>query len=153
MPIVSKDEILAPLNEQQRIAVEQLDGPLLILAGPGSGKTRVITHRIANMIAHGIDSQRIVALTFTNKAADEMRKRLTRLAPQNHVWSGTFHKFCSKLLRRHAALIGLAPNFTIYDMSDSKKVMKQAIENAEVDLKHYSADKLGSQISNVKTTA
>ncbi len=150
MPNVSQDEILAPLNEQQRIAVTQLDGPLLILAGPGSGKTRVITHRIANMIAHGISSYSVVALTFTNKAADEMRTRLKRLAPDNHAWTGTFHKFCSKLLRRHAELVGLAQNFTIYDMSDSKKVMKQAIENADVDLKHYSPDKLSSQISNVK---
>lgn len=150
MPNISTDEILAPLNEQQRIAVQKLDGPLLILAGPGSGKTRVITHRIANMIAHGISSHSIVALTFTNKAADEMRTRLNRLAPGNHTWTGTFHKFCSKLLRRHAQLVGLAQNFTIYDMSDSKKVVKQAIENAEVDLKHYSAEKLASQISNVK---
>jgi DNA helicase-2/ATP-dependent DNA helicase PcrA len=150
MPNVSQDEILAPLNEQQRIAVRQLEGPLLILAGPGSGKTRVITHRIANMIAHGFSSHNIVALTFTNKAADEMRTRLRRLAPDNHAWTGTFHKFCSRLLRRHAELVGLAQNFTIYDMGDSKRVMKQAIENAEVDLKHYSPDKLVSQISNVK---
>jgi len=150
MPNVAKDEILSPLNENQRRAVSQIDGPLLILAGPGSGKTRVITHRIANMIAHGIESHSIVALTFTNKAAEEMRTRLSKLAPNNHTWTGTFHKFCSKLLRRHAPLIGLSPNFTIYDMSDSKKVIKQAIENADVDLKHYSADKLSSQISNVK---
>ena len=150
MPNEAKDEIFAPLNEQQRIAVGQVDGPLLILAGPGSGKTRVITHRIANMIAQGISSQSIVALTFTNKAADEMRNRLSRLAPNNQTWTGTFHKFCSKLLRRHAPLIGLSSNFTIYDMSDAKKVMKQAIENAEVDLKHYSADKLNNQVSNVK---
>ncbi|MFT7632805.1 MAG: DNA helicase-2/ATP-dependent DNA helicase PcrA, partial [Mariniblastus sp.] len=150
MPNVTTDEILAPLNEQQRLAVAQLEGPLLILAGPGSGKTRVITHRIANMIAHGIASQSIVALTFTNKAADEMKSRLKKLAPDNHTWTGTFHKFCSKLLRRHAPLIGLEPNFSIYDMTDSKKVIKQAIENSDVDLKHYSADKLASQISNVK---
>ena len=150
MPHISKDEIIAPLNDQQRIAVEQLEGPLLILAGPGSGKTRVITHRIANMIANGISSQSIVALTFTNKAADEMRTRIKRLVPENHAWTGTFHKFCSKLLRRHAELVGLAQNFTIYDTGDSKKVIKQAIENAEIDLKHYSADKLGSQISNIK---
>ncbi len=152
MPNISKDEILAPLNEQQRMAVAQIEGPLLILAGPGSGKTRVITHRIANMIAEGIPSQSIVALTFTNKAADEMRSRLKRLAPANHAWTGTFHRFCSRLLRQHASLIGLSPNFTIYDMGDSKKVIKQAIENAEVDTKHYSPDKLASQVSNVKNS-
>lgn len=150
MSATSKDEIFAPLNEQQRLAVAQIEGPLLILAGPGSGKTRVITHRIANMIAHGIPSQSIAALTFTNKAADEMRRRLNKLAPQNHTWTGTFHRFCSRLLRRHAPLVGLSENFTIYDTGDSKKVIKQAIENAEVDLKHYSADKLANQISNVK---
>lgn len=150
MPNVSQDEIFAPLNDQQRLAVSQIDGPLLILAGPGSGKTRVITHRIANMISQGVPSQSIVALTFTNKAALEMRTRLKKLAPSNHAWTGTFHRFCSRLLRQHASLIGLSPNFTIYDTGDSKKVIKQAIENADVDLRHYSADKLASQVSNVK---
>ncbi|MCP4099428.1 MAG: UvrD-helicase domain-containing protein [Planctomycetaceae bacterium] len=150
MPSLSPDDILSPLNTQQRLAVQQIEGPLLILAGPGSGKTRVITHRIAHMINQGIPSQSIVALTFTNKAADEMRNRLQKLAPNNRTWTGTFHRFCSRLLRQHAELIGLQQNFTIYDSGDSKKVMKQAIENAKVDLKHYSADKLASQVSNVK---
>lgn len=150
MPLLSPDDILSPLNSQQRLAVEQIDGPLLILAGPGSGKTRVITHRIAHMINQGIPSQSIVALTFTNKAADEMRNRISKLSPGNHTWTGTFHRFCSRLLRQHAELVGLQQNFTIYDSSDSKKVMKLAIENAKVDLKHYSADKLASQVSNVK---
>ena len=150
MSVVSTDEILSPLNANQRRAVEQIDGPLLILAGPGSGKTRVITHRIANMIAQGISSHNIVALTFTNKAADEMRLRLSKLAPKNQAWTGTFHRFCSRMLRQHAALVGLSPNFTIYDMGDSKKVIKQAIENVNVDTKHYSPDKLSSEVSNVK---
>ena len=149
---ISTDEILGPLNDQQRAAVSQIDGPLLILAGPGSGKTRVITHRIANIIAHGVPSFNIIALTFTNKAADEMRVRLKRLVPDNRTWTGTFHKFCARLLREHATLVGLKQNFTIYDMGDSKKVMKQAIEKAEVDLRHYSADMLISQISNVKSS-
>lgn len=150
MNVVSTDEILSPLNPDQRKAVEQINGPLLILAGPGSGKTRVITHRIANMIAQGISSHNIVALTFTNKAADEMRLRLNKLAPKNRTWTGTFHRFCSRMLRQHASLVGLSPNFTIYDMGDSKKVIKQAIENVRVDTKHYSADKLSSEVSNVK---
>ncbi len=149
---ISTDEILGPLNEQQRAAVSQIDGPLLILAGPGSGKTRVITHRIANIIAHGVPSYNIFALTFTNKAADEMRTRLKSLVPESRTWTGTFHRFCSRLLREHAALVGLKPNFTIYDMGDSKKVMKQAIANAEVDLRHYSADMLINQISTVKSS-
>lgn len=148
--MVSHDEIFAPLNSQQRVAVAQLEGPLLILAGPGSGKTRVITHRIANLIANDVPSNNILALTFTNKASDEMRSRLEKLAPDNKAWTGTFHKFCARLLRIHAPLVGLAENYTIYDSGDSKKVIKQAIENAEVDLRHYSADRLSSEISNVK---
>jgi DNA helicase-2/ATP-dependent DNA helicase PcrA len=150
MEYKSPEEILAPLNEQQRLAAAQIDGSLLILAGPGSGKTRVITHRIANMIAQGIDSRSIVALTFTNKAAEEMKKRIQTLAPDNYVWTSTFHRFCSRMLRQYANLVGLKENFTIYDTGDSKKVMKQAIELAKVNLKHYSADSLINQISKVK---
>ncbi len=146
----SQQKLLEGLNDAQRTAVQHTEGPLLILAGPGSGKTRVITHRIAHMIAQGIPSWQIVALTFTNKAADEMRNRLKKLAPGNLTWTGTFHRFCSRLLRQYASLVGLQENFTIYDMSDSKKVLKQAIENAEIDVKHYSADRLSNAISNVK---
>jgi DNA helicase-2/ATP-dependent DNA helicase PcrA len=143
-------DILESLNPNQRLAVEQIEGPLLIIAGPGSGKTRVITHRMANMIQQGISSYNIMALTFTNKAADEMRARLEKLAPKNRAWTGTFHKFCARLLRQYAELVGLGQNFTIYDMKDSRKVIKQAIENADVDLKHYSVDMLANQISTVK---
>ena len=146
-------QLIAPLNPAQQSAVEKIEGPLLIVAGPGSGKTRVITHRIAYMIAKGIPSQKIVALTFTNKAADEMRKRLAVLAPENFTWAGTFHRFCSRLLRVHAAMVGLQENFTIYDMNDTKKVVKQAIQNTEVDPRHYSADAIGREISNVKNVA
>ncbi len=138
------------LNEQQRAAVSQIEGPMLILAGPGSGKTRVITHRIANMIAHDIPSYNIAALTFTNKAAEEMRKRLAVYAPDNQTWTGTFHRFCSRLLRNHARLVGLAENFSIFDSSDSKKLVKQAITNVKVDLRHYTPDRLGNEISNIK---
>ncbi|MEL7496375.1 MAG: UvrD-helicase domain-containing protein [Planctomycetota bacterium] len=150
MDIPSPEEILAPLNEAQRTAAAQIEGPLLILAGPGSGKTRVITHRIAYMIAHDIPSHHIVALTFTNKAADEMKSRINKLAPGNRVWTSTFHRFCSRMLRRHAEMVGLKENFTIYDSGDSRKVVKQAIENSEVNLKHYSPDSLANEISNVK---
>jgi len=146
-------QLVAPLNPAQQSAVQKIEGPLLIVAGPGSGKTRVITHRIAYMIANGIPSQKIVALTFTNKAADEMRKRLSLLAPENFTWAGTFHRFCSRLLRVHASMVGLQENFTIYDMTDTKKVVKQAIENTEVDLRHYAADAVGREISNVKNVA
>ena len=146
-------QLLEGLNEAQQTAVAHTEGPLLILAGPGSGKTRVITHRIAHMIAKGIPSWQIVALTFTNKAADEMRNRLKKLAPGNLTWTGTFHRFCSRLLRQYATLVGLQENFSIYDMSDSKKMLKQAIENAEIDTKHFSPDKISNAISNFKNEA
>ena len=132
---IGNDE--SSLNAQQRAAVDQIEGPLMILAGPGSGKTRVITHRIANMIAHDIPSYNIAALTFTNKAAEEMQKRLKVYAPDNQAWTGTFHRFCSRLLRNHARLVGLSENFSIFDAGDSKKVVKQAITNAKVDLRHF----------------
>lgn len=150
MAVDTQQELLQGLNEPQQVAVKHTEGPLLIIAGPGSGKTRVITHRIAHMIAQGIPSWQIVALTFTNKAADEMRNRLKKLSPGNLTWAGTFHRFCSRLLRQYATLVGLHDNYTIYDMKDSKKVLKQAIVNAEIDVKHFSADKLGNEISNLK---
>ncbi len=153
MALENNQDILATLNDSQRQAAEKIEGPLLILAGPGSGKTRVITHRIAHMIASGVPSWQIAALTFTNKAADEMRNRLSKLAPENLTWAGTFHRFCSRLLRQYPQLVGLSDNFSIYDMGDSKKVLKQAIENAEVDIRHYSADKLSNEISNLKNNS
>ena len=153
MSQLTPQQLLDPLNPAQQSAVQKIEGPLLIIAGPGSGKTRVITHRIAYMIAHGVPSHKILALTFTNKAADEMRKRLAVLAPDNHTWAGTFHRFCSRLLRIHAPMVGLQENYTIYDMGDSRKVVKQAIENTEVDLRHYSADAVANEISNVKNVA
>lgn len=147
---IDNQHIVAQLNPAQRQAVESLEGPLLILAGPGSGKTRVITHRIANMIAHGIPAHQIVALTFTNKAADEMRQRIEQLVPGYFVWSTTFHKFCSRLLRIHAPLVGLSENFTIYDAQDSKKLVKQAIDNLDIDLRHYKESDLANRISQLK---
>ena len=150
MAVEAQQELIEGLNDAQRNAVQHTDGPLLILAGPGSGKTRVITHRIAHMIAQGIPSWQIVALTFTNKAADEMRNRLKTLSPDNLSWTGTFHRFCSRLLRQYATLVGLQENYSIYDMKDSKQVLKQAIANAEIDVKHFSADKIGIEISNLK---
>ena len=153
MTQITQEQIFGPLNVAQRAAVAQIEGPLLILAGPGSGKTRVITHRIANIIAHGVPSDSIVALTFTNKAAQEMKNRVRKLAPGSYVWTGTFHKFCARMLRTHAQMVGLTENFTIYDTGDSKKVMKQAIENTSIDLRHYTANSLANEISNVKNNA
>lgn len=144
------DSILNQLTEAQRTAVKHVDGPLLILAGPGSGKTRVVTHRIAYMLNQGIQPWQIAALTFTNKAADEMRARVRSLAPDQDVWMGTFHRFCAQTLRRYASMVGLAENYSIYDTSDSKQAMKRAILAAGVDTSHSSPEKIASSISNAK---
>ena len=106
-------DVFASLTPAQREAVAHVDGPLLILAGPGSGKTRVVTHRIAHLLQQGIPARQILALTFTNKAADEMRQRVDQLTGTHGVWMGTFHAFCARLLRQHAALAGLSANYSI----------------------------------------
>jgi DNA helicase II / ATP-dependent DNA helicase PcrA len=144
------DAIFRGLTEPQRKAVEHIEGPLLILAGPGSGKTRVVTHRIANMLQHGIPAYQIAALTFTNKAADEMRMRVQALAPGQPVWMGTFHRFCARLLRRYAPMIGLSENYSIYDMTDSKQALKRAIEAAKVSTSHTSPEQIAASISRAK---
>lgn len=138
------------LTPAQLAAVEHVEGPLLILAGPGSGKTRVVTHRIAHLLAEGISPRQILALTFTNKAAAEMRSRVEKLAPRQPVWLGTFHGFCARLLRMNAALVGLAENYSIYDMDDSHKLLMAAIEDEGVDLSHVSPDSIGHAISWAK---
>ncbi|MEM9586051.1 MAG: UvrD-helicase domain-containing protein [Planctomycetota bacterium] len=144
------DALLDGLTTAQREAVCHVDGPLLILAGPGSGKTRVVTHRIAHLIGHGIPAWQIAALTFTNKAADEMRMRVNLLAPQQKVWMGTFHRFCAQLLRRYASLVGLSENYSIYDMADSRQAMKRAIEAADVSTTHTSPEQIAAAISTAK---
>ena len=146
-------DLLASLNPSQKAAASHVDGPLLILAGPGSGKTRVIIHRVAHMIAQGVPSHQIVALTFTNKAADEMRARLDDVLNEHHAWTGTFHRFCSRLLRVYSPLVGLHENFTIYDHGDSKRVLKQAVNESKVPLSHYSVDQIHNKISFAKSNA
>ncbi len=143
-------ETLDCLTPAQREAVEHLDGPLLILAGPGSGKTRVITHRVANLLRHGVPPRSILALTFTNKAADEMRSRLEQLAPGEPVWMSTFHRFCARLLRQHAALVGLSENYTIYDTSDSRQVLKRTLEELGIGAVQYTPERIASAISWTK---
>ncbi|MEL6107359.1 MAG: UvrD-helicase domain-containing protein [Planctomycetota bacterium] len=147
----SNRALTADLTPPQSEAVQHLDGPMLILAGPGSGKTRVVTHRIANLLANDIPDWQIAALTFTNKAADEMRSRVDALTGGQHrVWMGTFHRFCAQLLRRYASFVGLKENYSIYDTQDSKQAMKRAIEAAEVSLTHASPDQIASVISRAK---
>lgn len=144
------DDLLSGLTEPQRRAVNHIDGPLLMLAGPGSGKTRVVTHRIANLLRHGIPAWQIVALTFTNKAADEMRSRVEALAPGQAVFLGTFHRFCARLLRRYASLTGLQENYSIYDTQDSKAAIKRACDLAGVTLSHSSPEAIAAVISRAK---
>ena len=141
---------LDSLTPAQREAVEHLDGPLLILAGPGSGKTRVITHRVANLIRHGVPARQILALTFTNKAADEMRSRVEQLAPGQPVWMSTFHRFCARLLRQYATQVGLTENFTIYDTSDSRQALKRTLEENHIDAALYSPERIAAAISWAK---
>ena len=143
--------ILEPLTPAQREAVSHVDGPLLILAGPGSGKTRVVTHRIAFLLLQGVSPAQIVALTFTNKAADEMRLRLQRLTPGQAVWVGTFHRFCSRLLRRHASLVGLDENFTIYDSEDSQRALLEVVQRADLHLTHVTPGQIAQEISRAKS--
>ncbi|MBX3422943.1 MAG: UvrD-helicase domain-containing protein [Pirellulaceae bacterium] len=147
---MSSTNLLAGLNSSQRTAVTHLDGPLLILAGPGSGKTRVITQRVAYMIDQGIAPQHILGLTFTNKAASEMRQRVQRLVGRDDVWLGTFHGFCVRLLRRYARLVGLPENFSIYDTDDSHACLKQALAEAKFELTHTSLGALAQRISYFK---
>ena len=146
----TRPDIHQALTAAQLEAVRHIDGPLLILAGPGSGKTRVVTHRIANLLAHGISGKQILALTFTNKAADEMKARLARLVPLPTVWMGTFHRFCARLLRINADLAGLSENYSIYDMDDSRKMLVEAIVDEGIELTHATPDAVAHAISWAK---
>ncbi len=147
-------EILEGLNPAQKKAVETIDGPLLIIAGPGSGKTRVITHRIAYLVrACEVSPYRIAAVTFTNKAAREMKGRLQRLVGtrSDALTVGTFHAFCALLLRRDGTRVGLASNYTIYDAEDQLALIKQAMELAELDPKQNPPQAVRSVISKAKS--
>ena len=143
-------DLLQGLTAAQLAAVQHVDGPLLILAGPGSGKTRVVTHRIAYLIQQGVPGWQILGLTFTNKAADEMKARLERLAPGEPVWMSTFHRFCARTLRQYAPLVGLAENYTIYDTGDSRQALRQTIEELDLDLTHFTPERIASGISWAK---
>ena len=150
MPI----EILEGLNPRQREAAETIDGPLLIIAGPGSGKTRVITHRIAYLVrVVGVAPYRIAAVTFTNKAAREMRERLLPLLGpgSKNMTVGTFHAFCAMLLRREGKHIKLTRDFTIYDSSDQLSLLKRCMEEVNVDPKLYAPRAIQSAISRAKS--
>src|SRR6266849_3256263 len=122
------DEMLAALTPAQREAVLHTEGPLLVLAGPGSGKTRVITCRVANLIRQGVRPYQILAITFTNKAAGEMKQRVEALLPGKGVWISTFHSLGVRLLRQYADRLNLDRNFTIYDQNDRVRMVKAALD-------------------------
>lgn len=138
------------LTLPQRQAVEHFDGPLLVLAGPGSGKTRVITRRIARLVQRGVAPWNILAITFTNKAAKEMAARVDALLPGQRVWVSTFHRFCARLLRQYGTAVGLQPGFSIYDTSDQQQVLRQVMEELDVATVHYPPARIGGMISREK---
>jgi len=145
---------LAKLNAEQRLAVETLDGPLLVLAGAGTGKTRVLTTRIAHILSLGrARPSEILAVTFTNKAAREMKERIAAMvghAVEGMPWLGTFHAIGVKILRRHAELVGLRPDFTILDVDDHVRLLKQIIEAENIDEKRWPARALAGLIDSWK---
>ncbi len=144
------DEILASLTDHQREAVLHMDGPLLVLAGPGSGKTRVITCRIAHLIHQGVRPHQILAITFTNKAAAEMRQRVEAMLPGQGIFISTFHSLGVRLLRQYADRLGLDKNFTIYDQADRVRLVKAALEAAEIDNIRFTPDTIQGAISKAK---
>lgn len=144
---------LNDLNEVQRKAVEWLDGPELVIAGAGSGKTRVLTYKIIHLLAQGYKPYRILALTFTNKAAAEMRQRIESLTGDEtarELWMGTFHSIFARILRRHADRLGFTSNYTIYDTSDSKALIKTIIKDMNLDDKEYKPTTVLNTISTAK---
>src|SRR5690349_5811768 len=145
----SQDDLLADLTPVQVEAATHFGGPLLILAGAGSGKTRVITRRVAWLLEQGVRPANILAITFTNKAADEMRQRIEALVPGSRVWISTFHALGARLLRQYGERLGLDRNFTIYDQTDRAKLVKIALEDAGVG-ERFTPETIQSAISKAK---
>ena len=147
------DDLLEKLNDEQREAVLHDEGPLLILAGAGSGKTRVITYRIAYLIrVRGIWPSNILAITFTNKAANEMRERINTLIgdTSRNMWVGTFHSMFARILRRHAELLDYTPTYSILDSDDQLKVIKECVKEMELNDKLFAPRLVQTIISKAK---
>ena len=143
---------LNDLNPMQRRAAETLEGPVLILAGAGSGKTRTLTYRVANLLEHGVKAWHILALTFTNKAAREMRERIERLAGADagEAWIGTFHSICCRILHRDIEKLGYERSFTIYDDDDQQRVIKAVLKELDIDEKFLPPKAVSTDISDAK---
>ncbi len=147
------EKILSELNKPQREAVVNYKGPTLVIAGAGSGKTRVLTYRIANMLANGIPPSQVLALTFTNKAANEMKERIALLVGYNnarHLWMGTFHSIFARILRAESKALGYPSTYTIYDTQDSRNLVKTIIKELKLDDKIYKPAEVLGRISNAK---
>lgn len=149
-------DLLEGLNEKQKQAVKQIEGPVLILAGAGSGKTKTLTHRIAYLIQKKVSPYNILAVTFTNKAAKEMRERVAALLGENHEnrsfmpYMGTFHSICVRLLRQDGEAIGIPKNFVIFDESDRQSAIKQAMKQLFIDEKQFKPSSISNMISGAK---
>ncbi len=153
MPNISSHAYLDQLNQEQREAVDHFEGPLLVLAGAGSGKTRVLTTRIAHLIhERGVPPDRILAVTFTNKAAGELRDRIAGLlgAPPKGMWTGTFHALGARMLRRHAPLLGWSNTFTIFDAEQSLRLIKRTAEDVGLDTRRWSPKAIRGHLSSAK---
>src|SRR6476469_2624037 len=147
------EDLLEGLNPPQRDAVTHGEGPLLILAGAGSGKTRVLTHRIAYLLRTGqARADEILAITFTNKAAQEMRERVEQLVGRatRAMWVMTFHSACARMLRAEAHRLGYTRQFTIYDAADTRRLLKKCLDDLDIDVKRFSPRAMQSQISDAK---
>src|SRR5262249_42176452 len=142
--------LMDDLTAAQREAVTHTHGALLVLAGAGSGKTRVITRRVAHLLSTGIPSERVLALTFTNKAAGEMRERIEVLVPQSRVWVGTFHGFCARMLRKYAPLVSIDASFSIYDQNDRLRAVKDLMDEFNWQEPGWNAERIESTISRAK---
>ncbi|HLP75086.1 MAG TPA: UvrD-helicase domain-containing protein [Bacteroidales bacterium] len=147
------NDYLKDLNESQRQAVMNSEGPALVIAGAGAGKTRVLTYRIVHLLEKGVPANRILSLTFTNKAAREMKERITRIvdpAVARYLWMGTFHSIFARILRKEAERLGYKSNFTIYDSSDSKSLIRAIIKEKNLDDNVYKPGAIASRISTAK---
>lgn len=152
---MSQRDFLSELNDAQRLAAQHISGPLMVIAGAGSGKTRVLTYRIAHMIQNGIDPFSILSLTFTNKAAREMKERIANLMGEDNarnIWMGTFHSVFARILRSEADRIGYPRNFSIYDSADSKSLIRDILKEMSLDDKIYKPGMVQNRISSCKNS-
>ena len=158
--MLSSEQLLNDLTAPQRQAATHVDGPLLIVAGAGSGKTRVITRRVAYLVSQGIPANSILAITFTNKAAGEMKERISSLLERplrdfgrlDQPWPTicTFHSLCLRILRHYATRVGLPTNFSIYDSADQNKLIKESIKTLDISATNFSPSTVHATISNAK---